>query len=645
MLAEGHVWHCHDGMAMDEMEFDRTRKSIRTNDLGNKDRKDMLDKFSSAGGKVLEERTKNKPPEEGGRHKGSGGADGGSLDNPRLPSQIARERNRQAAEKAAQSRKMVESQERDATSFVSRFFIKLNCAMKGITPYGQDLVKPGFLSLLNLDAKRALMECQILGNDLFMNNKKSARKIIAELDKKNPLMVELLERGTGLYNRTDLSELTGSYTPGSRNPVALDSIRAPIFQLIRKLYYFRPYQETYVIAADMAIDLQAEVENKHAGLYAAKKKKIRQEWRTLMNSIFPGLVLLVQRAEMKKAEPGSRLFEQMIGVQDAERIGNRQSGDTVGGIGEDEAGSATSKNEEENKVEETDEAVGEEQKPDISQSKELQYGNRIMRIYPVDALRKKLDPRGEYKAYNSRDKVLVSLLFFREFEEEYSFILTTPRINFNTTYTGGLKQDFHQKMTDIFEEARMVHDGFRKYQHAVDEIFKVEADSALAGSYVAHERKMEMLSGKRGATGREARIQLLDFADKIIEIFESLIADMRGESQIILNKDDPMHFDLDRDKRKRLNQKPIKDCIMQAYCYLLALSDRLRDGDLYGGIIEMSDTEFLHCFPQSRLPEAQAGLADEASARTKTKRAASTSPAADNDGNDFSDGLELDQES
>lgn len=584
---------------MDEMEFDKTRKTLGTDQLANKDRKEMLGKFTEAGGEVLSERSIRKKQLEqersksgGGDATGAGSRGRGGGPDLRLPSEIAREKNRLAQEKISQSRQKKDSEEREAKSFVNKFFIKFNCAMKGITPYGQNMVKPKFLSLLNLDAKRALMECQILGNDLFANNKNTALKIVKELDQKNPLLIELLERGTELYNRNDLAELTGSYSPGSSNSIPLDSLRAGIYSLTRKLYYFLPYNETYMVAAGLAIDIQEKTEKKHAGLYAAKKKKIRQEWRILMNIIFPGLVLLVQRSEMKRAEPGSRLFEEMISILEEDRIGRRSAGDSVGNIPEDKKKDSKEESDAEDE-EDTEEAEEYEEK---EMSKELAYGYKIMKLYPVAALRKKHDKPGEFKDFSDRDKVFIAMLFFKEFEEEYSFILTTPKISFNLTYEGGVKQDFHQKLSDIFEEARIVHDMFRKYIHDAQEYKKAGQDSGKSSNHMEHTKRLEKLEGKMGASGRESKIQLIDYCDKIIGNFEILIEDMRGENDIITNKDATITFDLDRDKKKRLNGKAVKDCIMQAYCYLLGLSDRLRDGDLYGGVIDMTDDEFARAF-------------------------------------------------
>lgn len=638
------------------MEFDRTRKAIGARNLGSSDRKELIDKFTSAGGQVLNERARREEAAAGGSGRGgdrSGGRGGGS--DTRLPSQMARERQREEAERQAQVRRMIEAEERAASGFFARLGLKFRCMMAGVAPFGRDVAQPGFLSKLNLDAKRAIMECQILGNDLFLNNRDTAVKIVKDLDQKNPLLAELIQRAADLYDRSELSDIVGSYSPSNPTAAPLDSIRAPLFSLLRKLYYLKPFQETYMMAADAAVDAQQRIERKQAALYDAKKKRIRNEWRKLMNEIYPDLVLAAQRMEMKAAEPGTRLFEEMIGFDPALRPGLRKAGDPVSnklGLQKaeakaaEEAAQAAEEQAAEDAEAQTDAAddgegggdadalsaesaqrdetiaagapadsamvqpavISEDganddlsekpaaKRPESDQGKEMGYGYRLMRILSYHALRTRHDARGEHKGIPDRDKALISYLFFKEFEEEYSFILTTPQIKVNASYQSGMKIDYRQRMRDIYEESRLVEDLFRKYAHEAAEHVKILKESAAPQNYVEHAKKVNLLEGRRGVSSREARLQIKDFAGKVAGVLKALIQDMRAANQIVANRDEAIRFDIDRDKKKRLNGKPIKDCIMQAYCYSIALADRLESGDLFGGVVEMSEDEFQSAF-------------------------------------------------
>ncbi|MCS6972715.1 MAG: hypothetical protein NZL89_06785, partial [Leptospiraceae bacterium] len=100
------------------------------------------------------------------------------------------------------------------------------------------------------------------------------------------------------------------------------------------------------------------------------------------------------------------------------------------------------------------------------------------------------------------------------------------------------------------------------------------------------------------------------FMDNVVKMLGILINDMRGPKQIVGNMDDIVKFDSELEKGKRLNGKPVKQCIMEAYCYATAFRERLANGDLFP-LTPMTDEEMQAAFGQSltqptEVPEAQA---------------------------------------
>jgi hypothetical protein len=442
---------------MDEMEFDKTRKAIGAEKLQGQDRKAMMEKLASAGGHVLNERSlkDNSQPgsdadSKGGQRSASSG--GGDF---RMPSEIAREKRRIESEKQAQMRRHMESEIKSITGFTARFIIKLKGSMAGITHFSSDSVTVKFMSQLNLDAKRAVMECSILANDLFMSNPAIGREIVKELDSKGPIYTEVIERSAKLYDRTELAELTSAYSANPDSPVPLTTVRRAVFSLLRKLYYLKPYQEMYLAAVDLAIDIQQKLEKKQSALYASKKKKIRSDWNVLMDVIYPGLVLLAQRAEMKKAEPGTFLFEDMIQVSNLDKLGHRKTGATIGDepakvpeVKENEI-QDTSSTEEPDADDFSEAGTAAESlisEQEVEMKSAMSRGFEIMQSMTVDQLRDKYDPKNEYARIPEKDKVLIAYLYYKEFDSEYSFILTTPKLQLNTAFSGGEKIDIKKNI-------------------------------------------------------------------------------------------------------------------------------------------------------------------------------------------------------
>lgn len=585
---------------MDEMEFDKTRKAIRADALQSDARKEMMDKLSSAGGKVLNEKSVQKPdPEKGSGGSGGKGGGGRGVD-VKLPSEIAREQRRLEMERLGNQKRARESEEREATSFVARFLIKLKCRLAGITFFGQDMVTPRFMSQLNLDAKRALMEAHILGNDLFMSNPEVARNIIKELDRVNPLYVESIERATALYDRNELSDMTSGYNSNPDIPVVLGTIRIPLFSILRKLYYLKAYQNTYLQAVDLAIDIQQKLEKKQTALYASKRKKIRADWNNLMNGIYPALVLLAQRAEMKKAEPGSFLFEEMINVQQEEKLGKRKVGEGLGPIAEQvkvEKTDTESTDEETPEEDQVEEVVEEEEELPAGSPRAIGMG--IMNSISIAEIRKKFDTRNEYGKLKDVDKVLISFMLFRYFEYEYSLLLTTPKIQLNSVYRNGKKVDLRRSMSDLLGNSRTVYERMRNYMHEVEEFEKHVSESNMSSNYVEHQKRLSILDARRASSGREVRVQIQDLMRKINNAFEFLLKDMKEGTNVVGNKDDIMKFDAQLEAGRKLEGKTVYDCISEAGAFTTTMHDRLEGGDLFGGHVEMTPEEFQKSFPGS----------------------------------------------
>ncbi|MCE9597778.1 MAG: hypothetical protein K8S54_07410 [Spirochaetia bacterium] len=587
---------------MDEMQFDRTRRAIGTDKLDEKDRQQLMQKFTSKGGQVVDERSVKKD-----QGKGSGGKGAPAeadrkirqIQGARLPSQLARDQKFSEADQAQKIRRIRQEEEREASSFFARFFVKLTGKMKGVAPFGNDRALPEFLSRLNLDARRAVMECNILSMDLFTTNPEIGRQVLKELDAKNPLYVEILDRAGKLYDRAELSDLLSSYSSDPNSSVAFDAIRVPAVSFLKKLYYLRPFQETYIVAATMAIDAQEKIEKKAANLYASKRKKIRNEWRILMDEIFPLLVILLQRMEMKKAEPGTWLFEDLIKATPEDRPGKRKAGELIS-----EAMTSVPKVEEKKpdaeakaESEAEGEAPVEDGKPP-NKNAEIEYGMGLMRQLSIETLKKLFDVRGEWKgSMINRDKVFLSYLYFKEFEDEYSLILTSSKVRLNANYAGGVKVDYRQKLADAYEEGRSIHDLFRKYHQESAEFKRTATDPVAHTNYVEHAKRMQLIESRRGGSGRQVRVAIKDVMTKIATNLEVIIEDLKHGGQIVANPDEFFRFDVAATQQRKLEGKRIRSCFSETYCYALALKQRVENGDLFGGVIEIPAEEFARNFP------------------------------------------------
>ena len=556
-------------------EFDRTKQSIGVNNLDDKSRKEMFNKFVGAGGEVVKEK-KHTSPESGSRDNRSGS----QMRSRKQSSSFI-----SSGDKAPAAPKR--NYEAEMGSFTNKLAIKFKCWLSRVTPFGSDVVNPGFMSQLNLNLKSGLMEMNMVGNDL-LGNPETAPKVMKELDNMNPMFVEVLSKGHKLYDSTELYALLEPYQSSPDSPVPISRISESLYSIFRKMYYIYPYQETYKKAVSFGYDALQKIEKKPVLIYSNKKKKFNSELNGLFGALFEKIYLIIIRNEKKNIPLTSPYMEKLLGISNEEKLGNRQSGQSVGDIEADLDMAPFDDSEEEESLEEE-----EVQKEEDEQSKEMQYGIKLMKMNSISELRAKYDPKGEFKNIPDSDKSLLSYLYFLDFDEEYSFVMTTKKISLKITNIGGNKVDLRQKMLDIYETSRGPVDQFKQYNDIMAELSRHKQNPG--SNYIEASKKTTSIEQKRSGSSRNVRVKIKDFLDKTKAALGTLVEDMKHRNEIVENKDDLMVFDM-IEAKKHLNKKPIRQCLTEAYCYAQAFSARLESGDLFGGVVELSPDEMMTSF-------------------------------------------------
>ena len=598
-----------------KFEFDETRKAIGAHELSEQERKAMLEKFRSAGGKVLNEKEVRPPTapqysgSKTGLSAGGGGRDRGAP--AKLPSEMERERRRAMADKAEREREAQEKLLRQFKGPGARFFIKLRCLMAGVAGFGSAAIKPKFINYLSLDVRQALVEFNLTGNDLFFQNPAIGRKIIHNLDAKNPLLMEVLEAAHHLYHAPSFNSILefSQAHPGAATP--LEPIAKPLKDLFRALYLIYPFQETLKKAFSIAFDTYlAEQANADRSQLEAKRRKVIEDVKVVFQGAFPKLFLLICRLDETDYPPFSPMLEKALGIKPEDKLGKRRKGETsalmVASSSEAQAAQENPENSEQTKAaEETQETKKEkkEERNPILSTKEYQYGYSLMKLMNPANLREKYDPRGRFAKLPDNDKVLLAYLYFMEFDHEYSFVLTTNKIKLNVDYTGGTKTDYKKMLADLYNDSRGVIRAFEKYNEAVENLNKLKVNK-LSSNYIEQSKLEAKSEGHVDIEARNTRGLIRTYMENIYKNLGRLIADMKGAKTIVANANEIIRFDSEFEGNKRLNGKPVQHCILEAYCFALALKERLESGDLYGGIIHLDDNEMVELFGPAYAPKA-----------------------------------------
>jgi len=629
-------------------EFDNTKRAIGVRKLDDSARKEMFNKFVSAGGEIIkekpdpkeEENKKSKPePKVRSSTVSRGGPDDSRSRNRSGGGGQSRDGDSRGGESRSSNDAKLEY-EKEISSFMARFTVKLKCWMGRVTPFGSPDLNPSFMHEFSTRAKQALIECNYSANEILANQSHSPA-VSAALDKINPLLVELIAMAQKLYNGPELTDITEPIMVAPESPVTIERVKSQIYSLFKRMYILYPYQETLKKSFLQAYDELQKVENKPALIYSSKKKKITSEIDVLYDTFFEKLYLVVIRSENKNIPLISRYMENLLGILPEERPGSRRSGENVPGgvdpkqLAEDEK--ARKEEEKENKKN--------AEKDEVVLSKEQAYGLRLMQMYSIPKLRKKFDPRNDMHFVPDGDKVMLSYFYFKEFDEEYSFVLTTKKIDIKLTHVNGIKVDYRQKMLDLYESTRSITDQLKVYLDIMRELEKHKANPGA--NYIEASKKLTGIEQKRTGQSRTVRMVIKEFNVKVRDILLEFIKDMKSKKEIIANMDEVISLDA-MEAKKRLNKKPIKQCIMESYCYALALSDRIESGDLYGGLVELTPEQMKDSFGVEAAAPSQegSGLEDTniGSLPSPTNKSAQEAPSKSQETGDLDEFEDIDND-
>ncbi|MCX7633227.1 MAG: hypothetical protein N2Z22_07845 [Turneriella sp.] len=593
-------------------EFDDTRAALGVNDLDPAERKKLLEQFKAAGGQVLRERSLDEKRKEERRQQVGSKIEKGQTSGPeiKLPSELRREQARAEAERAQRARVEYEKALKRLKSPAARFLVRLRCFFAGVTPFSGKVLKPAFVQFLNLELKQAFVEFNLLGNDLFLQRPSIGRKILQNLDAKNPLLMETLEYAHHMYKAEFFSPFAEAAQANA--PLPLEAAAAAIKSIYRAIYILYPFQETFRKAMGYALDIfipeaqAAKVSAESLQGLSIKQKRFHNNTKIVFQVAFPKLFNLVCLIDGTDYPPFSPLLEKAIQVTPQDKLGQRQRGDSTSlETTETPAESPQQANAEA----QPEEKKQPEKKGGVTETKEYQYGMALMRMFnPQQLLERHDKTKRMLEKVPINDRILLAYLFFLEFDHEYSFVLTTNKIQINADYSGGVKSDYKKQMADIYNESRAILNAYKKYEEMVQEYKTVK--ERKSANYVEKAKQEEKAKARADMEGRNTRGLIRGFMDNVVKMLGILINDMRGPKQIVGNMDDIVKFDSELEKGKRLNGKPVKQCIMEAYCYATAFRERLANGDLFP-LTPMTDEEMQAAFGQSltqptEVPEAQA---------------------------------------
>jgi hypothetical protein len=554
---------------MDKIE--KTKESLKVDDIQEDDRKRLFKKFVEHGGEVVDEKTKRK-----------------NLVIDREKQRDFKRRTEERKNRRAVANKTVkktpekpkkrhEKSDSILKQFFSRFMLRIRLKWLKVTQLNGFYFNIKFLERFNNAYKPAFTEIQMQYLDIFKSNPGISKKIVASLDRGKPLHYELIEIASNLYDNMIINQIVDHYKNFPDVPKNISELKEPLMNYYRKLYILKPYENSILNAFERSLAIQSKIDEKKNVSYSQQRRKIKNALYQIFHKLFPRLHWLFCHYEGKILEIDDREIEKILNITSDDIPGHRLSGSEK----DRERDELTSKEREEESS--RDEEVSEESEEITDSVKE---GLRLMSKLDIKKLKQEFYSDDLYKLLSIRDKVLITYIFFREFDKEYSFILTTNKIKYRIDITQKSKLDFKSRMQEYYDLMRKCFSLFKDYASVSNDYKKMEGEKPMTNTqYVQYSRRLADINKKRTQSAQQARNAVKSYMDRLSSDLSILIEDSHDEKRLVENLEDILEFIPQIEGEKKINGKSISQAIMIIYNFASAFSYRLGfGGDLTGNI-------------------------------------------------------------
>lgn len=559
-------------------KVDKTKESLKIDDIHEDDRKRLFKKFIEHGGKVINEKGKRK--------------------NLVIDREKQKELRKRTEEKQRQNKRVTAKQTVKRISGISeknhektdsrlkQFFDKLilrsRLKLLKVTQLNGLYFDMKFLKRFNITYKTAFIELQMQYFDIFKSNPGVSRQIIVNLDRLKPLFYELIKLVSDLYDNITINQIVDHYKDFPDVPKNISELKEPLMAYYRKLHILKPYENTILNAFERALVTQSKIDKKKNVSYSQQRKKVKNALYQIFNNLFPRLHWLFCHFEGRIFEIDDREIEEILKITSDDIPGHSQPGSK--------------------KVREREEIKPQEREKESSQDEEksedheeisdsVRNGLRLMSILDIKKLRNDFYSDDLYKFLSIRDKVLITYILFREFDKEYSFILTTNKIKYKIDITQKNKLDFKSRMQEYYDLMRKCFSLFKDYVSVSNDYKKMEGEKPMTNThYVQYSKRLSDINKKRTQSAQKARNAVKLFMDRLSSDLSILIEDYKGEKKLIENPDEILEFISQIEGEKKIHGKSINRAIMIINNYASAFSHRLSFGGDLTGSIEF-DTE------------------------------------------------------
>ena len=547
-------------------DFDHVRDRVGIDKLDESQRDQLFKKFVDSGGEVVKQKPKSRedtpplPPED--RRKPARTAGG--------PGPSARSKEGGPSERPAGGKPTPKSVSKTPKKKKKPFAV-LKVNMKGMVLKTLTLsggVSDKFIALLKGIIKTDFIRLKS-GAGSFIKGAGSIKKDLIQHSKKELPLYELIFRLHALYNEKEFAQIEKAL---ARKALPTGDHMDPFKNLFRKIYVLGQFKEL----CKLSIRKAAEIQDKKGRMKETNAEAVYNELREYIDLILIDFLnklhIVICRIAGDYLPLYTQKLDDFIGMTELDRIGS------------------ITREEKKRRLEQLKkmkEYLQKEQTPGAIQSEDVKIPRHVQRGLPIlnEAIERYektrgMDEKDPLKPIDRTDKMYKTALLLDVFDREYSFILTTGKIEFNVEYREQKKIDIKEDLGRAYSMLSEARHEVTDYIERMQEMRKTENNPRLTINQKSS--MLDSIQKKRALLSRSSRKRTADIMKTTSQILSTVIDDYKESKRLLLNPDERLTFNEKIDGVKKMDNKKIIEAVVETFLFTSTFSFLLNYGELTG---------------------------------------------------------------
>ncbi len=557
-------------------DIDTIKKKIGIETLNEAERKRIFEKFVKAGGKIIDESSKSRALH------------------------FDREKQKELVKKIEEKRKKAlkkyidwekydiaeeydEHEEQKKISFWDRLSIYLRGLTNGTITLSGKFVNKKFFIFIKKNVVPALQRLHLVVKDIFSSDEDVLKEIKRVLYSKERYYYELLQRYAVFYNEDEFNGLLYFFRRSPSRKVTPKHIEESLKTIFKKIYLLKDFIAGSFITLKTALTIAYTERGVEKDVLARRIYYIKQGLNVIFFQLLPKIYSLSLFILRENVPLNSRKFENYLEIREEEKVGYKSYKELF-------------KEKEEKKeikkfkpkqlkieyIKKRFEELTDEDMEVLELDDLTKYGIKLIQAVNLKEIKELSSTMIPVNACDDSDKVLITYLLLKEFEKEYSFMLTSYKISINQEYVENKRMNYKEILSSLYPKLTPINESFREYFETVRALNEIKKDSMM--NEIEKYNRTNVLEGKRSKVGFEARKDTKEFLEEIKKYFDRFIIDYNGEQNLIDNPEEELHFDTEVEGIKKVEGKKVIDAIVDADAFISAFIFRLEEGGDLSGI-------------------------------------------------------------